>query len=217
MTKRAIIILLSVIILTCTLLSGCIEIKGVDQVRHDKPIEEIYGSKTVGQTFVSAQPSLDRIDILLATYARTNTKDIIFHLRSFPNSTNDIVSIVVNAKNISDNQYHRFSFKPIPNCKGKTYYFFIESPESKPGDAITIWYSTEDVYKDGSAYIDHKTIEGDLCFKIYHKLNSSDFISYFIGRISQDKPFFVFYFSLIVILIFLLVKLQLSERKLKKG
>jgi hypothetical protein len=213
---RAIILLLLVILLTCTLLSGCIETEGVGQVRHDKPIGEIYGSKTVGQTFVSTQPRLDRIDILLATYARTNTEDIIFHLRSSPNSPNDIVTIIVNAKNISDNQYYSFSFKPISNCKGKTYYFFIESPQSKPGDAITMWYNTEDVYIAGSAYIDHKPIEGDLCFKICHKLNSSDCISYFIGRISQDKSFFMLYCSLMAIVICILIKVLLSERKLKK-
>ncbi len=209
MTKgRAIILLLLVILLTCTLLSGCIETEGVGQVRYDKPIGEIYGAKTVGQTFVSTQPRLDRIDILLATYARTNTEDIIFHLRSSPNSPNDIVTIIVNAKNISDNQYYSFSFKPILNCKGKTYYFFIESPQSKPGDAITMWYNTEDDYRDGSAYIDHKPIEGDLCFKIY--------LSYFIDRVSQVKSFFMLYCSLMAILICILIKVQLSERKLKK-
>jgi predicted small secreted protein len=87
---RVIILLLLVILLTCTLLSGCIETEGVGQVRQDKPIGEIYGAKTVGQTFVSTQPSLDRIDILLATYERTNTEEIIFHLRSSPNSPNDL-------------------------------------------------------------------------------------------------------------------------------
>lgn len=190
---------------------------GVAQEKANQPTGELTGGVAIGQTFASSHANLNAVEINLATYARLNTKDVIFHLRTSPSSI-DIATIKVNAAKIADNQYHLFNFLPIPDSKGKVYYFFIKSPDSVPGNAITIWYSTEDVYKDGSAYKNHRPIEGDLAFKTYYKSDILNALSYFIkNKIHQDKPFFVFYFALIAILIFLLVKLQLSERKLKKG
>lgn len=210
------IVLVSICIISA---SGCIEgMRDVSQIEHNKPIGEIYGSTTVGQTFASRQSNLSVIEIIMATYMRINTHDVIFHLRASPSSPIDIATIKVNAAKIADNQYHRFSFPPIPDSKDKTYYFFIESPDSAPGNAITIWYSTKDVYKDGSAFVNHKAVEGDLAFKTYYTSDYkiSNVISYFIDKMQHDKPFFIVYFSLMAILIFLLVKLPLSGRKLKK-
>ena len=211
--------IIPVLMLFTVLLSGIILGGGsyidVAQEKANQPTGELTGGGAIGQTFASSHANLNAVEINLATYARLNTKDVIFHLRTSPSSM-DIATIKVNAAKIADNQYHRFSFLPILDSKGKTLYFFIESPDSVLGNALTIWYSTEDVYKDGSAYKNHKPIEGDLAFKTYYKLDISNVMLYFINKICQDKPFFVFYFSLIGILIFLLIKLQLSERKLKK-
>lgn len=137
------------------------------QDQHNQPIGEIYGERTVGQSFIATGDKLSRVDVKLATYARRNTENVIFQLRE-AGSTEDIVSITVNAVQIEDNAYHLFEFDPIPDSKGKTYVFTISSLKSKPGNAITIWYSTEDVYCNGTVQISDKPIEGDLSFRTYH-------------------------------------------------
>ena len=225
-TKGEAIIILFAVILTGILLSGCIELNDRDrlsivQVKHNKPVGEIYGSTTVGQTFISEHPNLSAIEINMATYARINTHDVIFHLRSASNSTIDIATSTVNATKIADNKYRRFSFHPIIDSEDNSYYFFIESPNSAPSNAITIWCSTEeDVYKAGSAYMNHEPMEGDLAFRIYHKADIKEDISYvvshFIHRMQQDKLFFIFYFLLIGTIVYLIVKLHLEIRKGKK-
>ena len=222
MTKGRVIIILFAVILTCILLSGCIELTDRDrlsiaQVKHNKPVGEIYGSTTVGQTFISEHPNLSAIEINMATYARINTHDVIFHLRSSPNLTIDIATSTVNATKIADNTYRRFSFPPLIDSENTSYYFFIESPYSAPGNAITIWYNTEeDVYKAGSAYRNHEPMEGDLAFRIYHKMDMLNMVSHFIHRMQQDKTFFLFYFLLIGTIVYLIVKLHLEIRKGKK-
>jgi hypothetical protein len=140
----------------------------VIQYEINQPVGEIFGNITVGQTFFAPYSNLDAIDIELVTYARVNTKDIIFHLRSSPTSTIDLFSSKVNARQIGDNSYHRFSFPKISESKDNSYYLFIESPESSPGNAITIWSSSEDVYKDGSMYMNNRPVGGDLAFKTYY-------------------------------------------------
>lgn len=222
MTKGRVIIILFAVILTCILLSGCIELTDRDrlsiaQVKHNKPVGEIYGSTTVGQTFISEYPNLSAIEIKMATYARINTHDVIFHLRSASNSTIDIATSTVNATKIADNKYRRFRFPPLIDSENKSYYFFFASPSSAPGNAITIWYNTEeDVYKAGSAYRNHEPMEGDLAFRIYHKMDMLNMVSHFIHRMQQDKTFFLFYFLLIGTIVYLIVKLHLEIRKGKK-
>jgi hypothetical protein len=221
-TKGRAIIILFAVILTGILLSGCIELNDSDrlsiaQVKHNKPVGEIYGSTTVGQTFISEHPNLSAIEIKIATYMRINTHDVIFHLRSASNSTIDIATSTVNATKIADNKYRRFRFPPLIDSENKSYYFFIESPNSAPGNAITIWYNTEeDVYKAGSGYRNHEPMEGDLAFRIYHKMDMLNMVSHFIHRMQQDKTFFLFYFLLMGTIVYLIVKLHLEIRKGKK-
>jgi hypothetical protein len=220
-TKRRAIIILLGIILIGIILSGGIELKAInqvsiDQVRHDEPVGEIHGSTTVGQAFTSKQSNLSAIEINMATYARRNICEVIFHLRSSPNSTVDIVTIRVNAAKIADNKFHLFSFTPITDSENKPYYFFIESPSSAPGNAITIWYCPEDVYKDGSAHKNHEPMEGDLSFRTYYKSDIPNVVLYLLHRMQQDMLFFIFYFLLLGTILYLILKLHLEIRRVKK-
>jgi peptidoglycan/LPS O-acetylase OafA/YrhL len=130
-----------------------------------QPVGEILGNMTIGQTFIAPYSNLHAIEIALATYKRVNTKEVIFHLSSAPSSASDLVTIKLSGDKITDNQYHRFSFDPIADSKGRSFYFFVESPNSTPGNAITIWYNEKDAYKEGQAYENGSPIPGDLAFK----------------------------------------------------
>jgi hypothetical protein len=141
-------------------------IPGISQSVNNQPVGEITGATIIGQTFYSTLPDLNSINVLMATYMRTNSKDVIFHLRESPESSNDIVTVRVNAKKISDNSNYNFKFSPIHDSVNKSYYFFLESPDSVPGNAITIWSSKEDAYPRGSLYINKKAEPGDLTFSV---------------------------------------------------
>jgi hypothetical protein len=130
------------------------------------PAGEIYGPIKIGQSFVSPANGLHRIDILLATYARKNDRDVIFHLRYTPEEE-DLVTVRFNASQVEDNSFYRFDFPPIANAAGHSFYFFLESPDSEPGNAITIWGVTESVYEEGRAYRNHRPAGGELAFRVY--------------------------------------------------
>ena len=136
------------------------------------PVGEIYGETKVGQTFYSYGSGLSGIKVLMANYHnRENTHDVIFHLREGPESIKDLRRVVVNASKILDNEYRSFEFDPIPDSKGKTYYFFIESPNSVPGNAITVLYAPGDIYGGGTRFMNGKPVGGDLFFQ---KINPND-------------------------------------------
>ena len=157
-----------VLLLSAILLSGCAEIPDAVQSRFSQPVGEIYGSRTVGQTFVAHENGLSRVDVLLATYARKNTHPVIFHLKESPGAADDIATIIFSAARVKDNAFHQFKFAPIPDSKGKSYFFALESPQSVPGDAITIWHEPEDIYDEGAMYVNGQPTNGDLAFRAYY-------------------------------------------------
>ncbi|MHB1167124.1 MAG: hypothetical protein ACYC0N_01120 [Carboxydocellales bacterium] len=140
----------------------------IDQKISDTPSGEITPNNIVGQSFVSNEDNLSRIEVLLATYARLNSKKVIFHLKESPESPKDIATVEIMASRVNDNQYQRFDFPLIKNSKGKTYYFYFESPESISGDAITVWSTKNNVFQEVNMYINHKSVSGTLAFRTYY-------------------------------------------------
>ncbi len=168
MRTLAKILLFFSLLLSAVLLSGCAEIPDVVQSRYSEPVGEIRGARTVGQTFVAHQDGLSRIDVLLATYARKNTHSVTFRLKRSPDAGDDIAAITFSAAKVKDNAFHQFTFAPIPDSKGQAYFFVIESPQSSPGNAITIWHDPGDAYDEGAMVVDGQATDGDLAFRTYY-------------------------------------------------
>lgn len=151
---------------------------GTFQVKSDKATAEIVGGKTIGQSFVSFN-KLSAVAVLIGTFQRHNSGNVIFHLKSWPASKNQTdISVSVNASEIKDNQFHVFTFRPIIDSKNKRFYFYVDSPKSVPGNAVAIWYSSKDNYSAGSMYVNGSPSSGDLAFMTfverYHFLRRPD-------------------------------------------
>lgn len=200
----------------------------IDQPIAETPAGEIYGSITVGQLFTAPYNSLYRIDVSMATYARENSHEVIFHLRNSPQAENDLVKITVNAGEIEDNRFRPFIFDPIHDSAGKSYYFFFDSPDSLPGDAITVWQTMKNLYSEGQAFRDHQATQGDLAFRTYYLTDYQPSllakIDTLLDRLTANKPLFLgdrrFYlllgFLYMALLIFLIVHIAKSRPE-KKG
>jgi 4-amino-4-deoxy-L-arabinose transferase-like glycosyltransferase len=116
---------------------------------------ELTGTALVGQTFVAKHNNLAAVAVQFATYSnRNNTKPIIFNLRQWPDGA-DIRQASVLASELGDNQLHRFEFEPIPDSANKTYFFYVVSPDSVPGNAVTVDIDTRNPYIEGTAFIVH--------------------------------------------------------------
>jgi len=156
----------------------------------DTPAGEIYGSITIGQLFTAPYNGLYRIDVLMATYARQNTHDVIFHLRTSPQEERDLVTITLNAREIEDNQFRSFTFAPLRNSAGESYYFLFDSPDSEPGDAITVWGTIKNLYPEGQPFRNHRARGGDLVFLTYYQPGTLEKVDILLDRLAANKPLF---------------------------
>ncbi len=115
---------------------------------------ELTSGVIVGQTFISDKDNLSGVGVLFANYSnRKNNKPVEFQLREFPNVGRILRTATASASEMGDNQIHRFEFAPLPDSQGRIYLFTIGSPESVPGNAVTVDIDTRDPYHRGAAYI----------------------------------------------------------------
>lgn len=161
-----------------------------EQLRNHVLAGEIRGPITIGQTFTAPYNGLCRIDVMMATYARQNTRDVIFHLRQSPEEVVDLVEIVVIASEIEDNTFRPFTFDPIRDSAGRSYYFYLESPLSVPGDALTVWGCFEDTYPDGQGFRNHRRGAGDLAFLTHYQPSLLEKAGILLDRLAENKPLF---------------------------
>jgi len=126
----------------------------IQQTSYTRNTGELTRDVLVGQTFIAPADNLNSIGIMFATYTnRQNTGEIHFHLRSSIDDRQDIRSGTVKASELGDNQIYKFSFEPIRDSKGKNYFFFVASPDSAPGNAVTVDFDAADPYPLGTAYL----------------------------------------------------------------
>ncbi len=208
MDKR---VLLLLCLTLCLLSAGCFELEGEKQDRQNQTTGELYDTITIGQSFVATQDDLSRIDIMLATYARENTHEIIFELRE-AEAQNPAIIQTIKAQSIKNNAYHSFRFDPISNSIGRTYIFSLSSPGSEPGNAITAWYHTDDVYSDGTAFINDSAIQGDLRFRVYHSYSLTELSLFIFKRITHDRIFFIFWCLLLIVTVSTILWLHRKEK-----
>ncbi len=147
----------------------CPIIKDLDvlQNAYDRPWGKIHGENRAGQSFLSRQKNLCRIDLLVAAYQQENTGQLILHLRDDPTSSADLATASVDVSDIMEGNWQAFTFPPILDSQDCQFYFYLEAPAALPGDAVSVWMSTSDVYADGAAYADHQPIQGDLAFRTF--------------------------------------------------
>jgi hypothetical protein len=149
---------------------------------------ELYGDVRYGQSFVASYPNLERIDVVMSTYGRRNTRDVVFHLREGLDSQADVASVTFNAGDVREETWRSFTFPPLSDSAGKSYYFFFESPESELDDALTVMGREGDPYASGQAYIDGQPFPGDMAFRIYYRMTPRQKIDMVLSSLAANKP-----------------------------
>jgi len=145
----------------------------INQDLYAGTVGEILPGKTLGQAFVSHQPNLCRIDVLLATYHRTNTCDLTFRLQAGSPVGEEVTAITVKGADVQDNRWHTFRFPPLLDSKGRTYCFSLESANATPGNALTAYFSLGP-YEFGGRYENGRPRDGSLAFRTYHLTPTPD-------------------------------------------
>lgn len=138
-------------------------------IHQDYVIGSIDYDTTVGQTFIAKDDSISSISLMFATYNRENFGKVIFHLKDSKDSTSDIVKKSIDMRDLRDNSMYNISFPEVKVQRGKSYYFYIESPETLYGDSVTLWYNSLDYPKGTELDVNGTFRYGSLRYIIYHK------------------------------------------------
>lgn len=98
--------------------------------------EPLLPKQRVTQKFRAYAPNLSGLELLIGTFGRTNTCEVVVHL-------DDVATTRVNASTMSDCAFYTFHFPPVAHSAGREFTFWIEAPDAAPGDAITIFRYAE--------------------------------------------------------------------------
>jgi hypothetical protein len=113
---------------------------------YPRHVGEIVEGVEVGQTVYVEDDNWRSIELGMATFSsRNNTKDVSLIIRQDVDSQEELRRVTVKASEIVDGEWHKFDFEPINNSAGKFYYVAVVSPESGPGNAVTVKYVDVDV------------------------------------------------------------------------
>jgi glycosyltransferase involved in cell wall biosynthesis len=145
---------------------------GQDLALNGAPVQtlgELTKRQRIGQHFTAWRDGLCRVDVLVDTYNKCNTRDIVFRLKEHPGAESDIATARLNASLLTNREYVSFIFPPQHNSGGKSYYFSVESPGSLPGDAITLWAYRDAVVPGVELKRNGEVIDGHLIFGLFYQ------------------------------------------------
>jgi hypothetical protein len=135
------------------------------QVRSERVVGEMIAGHSYSQTFSASRNRLQSVATRLATYARVNHGAIQFTLEQL-----DPVRVVHQEEfemaDVKDNEGHVFHFPPVEESARKGFRVTFEPRQGSPGNALTIWYSSRNLYKSGQYLVDGQPSAGDLTLKV---------------------------------------------------
>jgi hypothetical protein len=111
----------------------------------------------VGQSFVAHYPGLYRIDVLLTTFGHRSVPDLVFHLRADGPQGEELCTTTVDGAAIVDNAFQPFTFPPLDDSAGRSYFFYLESPGADPRDAVGVRISNGERNPEGGLRITRPT------------------------------------------------------------
>ncbi len=111
-----------------------------------QPVGGIFGENDINQIFVSNVDNLAEIQILFATWARSNSGSLFVKISEVEGE--EFFSQTLDMAGMVDNSFVSFKFPPRTDSKNKKYIINLSSPESTPENNVTCWGMVENVPKD---------------------------------------------------------------------
>jgi hypothetical protein len=91
------------------------------------------------QTFRAQAPGLSGIDVMIGTYGRLNSCDVILHLHNGLDGAVERAVVTVNALTLEDGDFCRFQFPALTDSGNREFSFWLESPDAVLGDCVTVF------------------------------------------------------------------------------
>ncbi len=156
--------------------------------------QQIWGDRSISQSFVAPRNDLNQVQVLLQTYQRQNTQVVtlsLFETNDDPQNLQpgtEIFHTSFNAATITDQAWHTFTFEPIANSAGKTYLLRFNSPGSIDGNAITVGGIERNLYTSGSAFLGPVPVGADITFRACFQMTASEKLQVLAEQLTRHRP-----------------------------
>lgn len=105
----------------------------------------IYGDRVLEQGFTCLVENLSEIQAFLATYARVNDSTLTMTLHRDTADGPVVARVDADAREIRDNEWHRFPFAPIAGSKDQRYVLTLSSRDARPDNSVTAYYTSDEL------------------------------------------------------------------------
>jgi hypothetical protein len=155
----------------------------------DDRTEEVAGSAQIGQQFIAPYPGLYRIEVTLDPAAVASDQPITWQLTARPSVPYVLAAGEFNTGDVQEGEPYSLEFLPIRDSEGQTFFFSLASPDSTPGDAVTVHYDPNSSIEGASAYANGQAIQGNLKFSTSYSLRTRDKIGLLLARMAAGRPY----------------------------
>lgn len=132
----------------------------------DTQVGDINRNNSLQQSFIAEQDRLSVINVRLGTLDRVNQCTAMLTL--LDEGQNIVAERELDCASIIDNALYSFDFEPIAVSKGKLFYLEIHS-NGTARNSITVWKSSQDVYRAGRLYKNGEEQTGDLSIALFYE------------------------------------------------
>ena len=110
--------------------------------RPEGVVGPINCDREVVQTFVCEDDRLDKIEVMMATYARVNHCTIHVELHEDSREGATLAHAEFPADGLRDNDWLRMEFPAIENTRSRRFALVLRSPNAGPDDTVTAYYTS---------------------------------------------------------------------------
>jgi hypothetical protein len=157
----------------------------------DTLLAELAGDTRVGQQFTAPFPGLYRIEVTLDRGTSRNEHPVTFHLARDPSGNEELWTANLNTSDVQDGAPYGFEFPPLRDSKGQSYYFYLQSTNSTPEEAVAVRYGPAAFVDGANAYVDSQPVAGNLQFLTYYTLRTRDKVDLLLTRMAEGRPYFL--------------------------
>ncbi|HLL61049.1 MAG TPA: hypothetical protein VK338_04995 [Candidatus Nitrosocosmicus sp.] len=174
----------------------------------------IHSGEKFGQTFKATENNIGIVSIKLDSNNQKVPFNVVFRIKEVGKG-DWIYQNNYNKPTAFDYSYYPFGFPPISNSKNKEYYFELELMKSPRNNELKILVNDSNPYEEGTFILNNSIKTNiDMSFKISNeKPFYKAFILDFWQRVMNQKIFFIFYFTIIVTLIFFIIKETINNNE----
>jgi hypothetical protein len=145
------------------LMPACSPVTRAEQVTSTQ-MTALERRQVIGQTLVANYAGLTAVDVYLDAGDEAGSGgELRLQLKSSPQNPDVLADAVLPLAQVTNPGFYRLSFPPIPNSSLQPFYFSLELADA---ERIQLALAPGRVYPDGSFYIDHQPVEGQMTFQL---------------------------------------------------